>query len=99
VEEETICTICRNTVNRSEKIYRLDCEHRFHKECAIEWLRIKKECPVCRKQDLFFPYDNKPIAITKSKVDNTDNTERERSRNQPKNRGRGRGQSKSINLV
>ena len=42
------CAIC--TFEMKDKAVSLKCNHLFHKECLIEWLRINGICPVCRKE-------------------------------------------------
>lgn len=44
------CSICleKMILNEEKDIVSMDCEHTFHKECIIEWLKIKHMCPVCR---------------------------------------------------
>jgi hypothetical protein len=27
-----------------------DVKHTFHKECITEWLKLKNECPLCKKK-------------------------------------------------
>ena len=41
------CSIC--TFEIKDKAIQLKCKHLFHKECVVEWLKINKICPVCRK--------------------------------------------------
>ena len=36
-----------------EKIAILDCGHRFHDRCIIEWLKKHSQCPICRVQVKF----------------------------------------------
>ena len=36
-----------------EKIAVLDCGHRFHDKCIIEWLKKHDKCPICRIQVKF----------------------------------------------
>ena len=36
-----------------EKIAILDCGHRFHDRCIIEWLKKHSQCPICRVQVRF----------------------------------------------
>lgn len=26
------------------------CMHKFHASCLLDWMRVKLECPLCRKQ-------------------------------------------------
>lgn len=40
------CGICLSLLDIE---YKLDCEHGFHRECILEWLKIQRSCPCCRK--------------------------------------------------
>ncbi len=40
-----ICSICTEICNND---LTLDCGHKFHDNCLIEWLEIKNSCPNCR---------------------------------------------------
>ena len=40
------CSICQENMKRYIK---LKCCHNFHKSCLKEWLKIKQNCPLCRK--------------------------------------------------
>jgi hypothetical protein len=43
------CTICLETIKKDNPTIVLDaCGHLFHEACAIQWLKIKAECPSCR---------------------------------------------------
>ena len=46
------CVICCNAINHhNHKGYMLaPCDHIFHKDCLIQWMDIKMECPVCRTE-------------------------------------------------
>jgi hypothetical protein len=41
------CVICQDSLSGAVKM--LTCEHSFHMDCIKEWLKVKKSCPVCRK--------------------------------------------------
>jgi len=44
------CAICRVPYEQDDKIVQLNCEHLFHKDCIVEWLKEYSHiCPVCRK--------------------------------------------------
>ena len=47
-EEE--CTICLQKYEPNEAVVTLDCDdkHFFHGACALDWLKKKPECPLCR---------------------------------------------------
>lgn len=47
IEEK--CSICFCKKDKEEEIVELECGHQYHKECIIEWLHYKSNCPVCRK--------------------------------------------------
>ena len=46
------CVICYNGINVSlRKGYMLaPCDHIFHRECLEQWMDVKMECPICRKE-------------------------------------------------
>ena len=48
------CPICLELmeINENENVKELgslECEHTFHKDCIIEWLKVQTICPMCRK--------------------------------------------------
>ena len=46
------CPICLQRISFYHKSYTTICEHKFHRECAKDWLwwRANENCPVCRKK-------------------------------------------------
>ena len=46
------CCVCLEDVNVGACVRTLPCLHTFHAECAEEWLKKKKVCPLCQ-----FPID------------------------------------------
>ena len=50
-EENDICSICLEKYFDEEnlkKVVKLKCNHLFHKECIDSWIRINKNCPMCK---------------------------------------------------
>ena len=47
--EAPLCCICQENIVKDKLIYKLPCNHFFHKFCARKWFKEKKECPYCRK--------------------------------------------------
>ena len=47
-DEECECEICFDKVKKGDKVYNLDCFHKFHADCLMEWIHYKSNCPVCR---------------------------------------------------
>lgn len=45
------CSICLESIN-SHQSHALDCGHRFHTRCAIDWFRLNGTCPLCRCSDI-----------------------------------------------
>ena len=41
---------------KEEKTNILECGHKFHEKCIIEWLKTQNQCPICR---INIKYDNK----------------------------------------
>mmetsp|Transcript_61002 Transcript_61002/g.145362 ORF Transcript_61002/g.145362 Transcript_61002/m.145362 type:complete len:333 (+) Transcript_61002:79-1077(+) len=47
--EGTECSICLEAgTPRSARWRRLPCQHIFHEQCLLEWLRRAQHCPLCR---------------------------------------------------
>jgi hypothetical protein len=49
LEKEIDCCICLEKMNIGIK---LNCNHIMHKECLKKWYSVKKNCPLCRKNDI-----------------------------------------------
>ena len=53
--EETKCCICLEEINDKQKDISLKCEHVFHQECLMEWIKTQQNskldsnCPLCRE--------------------------------------------------
>ncbi len=47
------CVICYNDIDTGDRTAYMiaPCNHVFHKDCLIQWMEVKMECPICR-QDL-----------------------------------------------
>ena len=45
----TACSICLCDYEDQEELRRLPCDHYFHKECVDEWLKLKRTCPLCKR--------------------------------------------------
>ena len=46
------CPICIETMEigeEKEELASMGCEHTYHKDCIVEWLKINSTCPICRK--------------------------------------------------
>jgi len=42
------CAICKDEYSLNEKVVQLPCQHFFHSECIVRWLKMHNQCPVCR---------------------------------------------------
>ena len=47
--QDTECKICEENFKVDEEAKKLECEHCFHAQCLIPWLKIKSSCPTCRQ--------------------------------------------------
>ena len=47
--EETTCSICLEEYKEEDSVYKLKCNHVYHKKCFDTWLKHKDECCLCRK--------------------------------------------------
>ena len=46
------CCICYDAIDiRDRQGYMLaPCDHLFHRDCLVQWMDIKMECPICRTE-------------------------------------------------
>jgi hypothetical protein len=44
------CVICLDDYNNNDTLILLKCNHYFHEICGKDWLRVKRECPICREK-------------------------------------------------
>lgn len=45
------CTICLREFQKTNAAAKqLPCNHCFHEECLVPWLKVKNTCPTCRHQ-------------------------------------------------
>ncbi|CAN0075175.1 unnamed protein product, partial [Heterosigma akashiwo] len=42
------CAICLDDLVKGQWATQLPCGHRFHSQCALRWLNICGECPLCK---------------------------------------------------
>lgn len=47
---EDKCIICQYEYKVDEKLIILPCNHNYHLECIIEWLKKEKTCPFCKSE-------------------------------------------------
>jgi hypothetical protein len=46
--KEIECAICMGKHKKREVLCVKECKHAYGKECILEWLKVGKECPLCR---------------------------------------------------
>jgi E3 ubiquitin-protein ligase RNF115/126 len=42
------CAVCKEAYSKLEKTIKMPCNHLFHEDCIIPWLKQHNSCPVCR---------------------------------------------------
>ncbi|XP_059478861.1 E3 ubiquitin-protein ligase Iruka [Neocloeon triangulifer] len=43
------CSVCWEDFKKGESVRKLPCDHVYHDDCIIPWLKIHGTCPICRK--------------------------------------------------
>jgi hypothetical protein len=43
------CSICLENFKEDDSVYKLKCDHVYHKTCLDTWFKIKNNCPMCKK--------------------------------------------------
>jgi len=44
----TDCAVCKDELEVGAVVKKLPCEHYFHTDCILPWLKLHNNCPVCR---------------------------------------------------
>lgn len=42
------CSVCKENYKIGDKVHIMPCEHNFHQDCLLPWLKEHNSCPVCR---------------------------------------------------
>ncbi|KAI8896393.1 hypothetical protein BC833DRAFT_597565 [Globomyces pollinis-pini] len=48
LNEHKECPVCQDDFTENIDIIRLPCQHIFHPNCILDWLKLNGTCPVCR---------------------------------------------------
>lgn len=46
--EVSPCCVCLELLTAKSSVVALQCSHRFHECCILDWLQRKRHCPICR---------------------------------------------------
>mmetsp|Transcript_25899 Transcript_25899/g.62389 ORF Transcript_25899/g.62389 Transcript_25899/m.62389 type:complete len:316 (-) Transcript_25899:371-1318(-) len=76
------CTVCQENYQVGDKITCLPCDHKFHKDCVVSWLKHRNSCPLCR-----FKFETE----LENKVSRRVETEREEKKHEGKTEDRTHG--------
>jgi len=48
-KQSPLCEICKNPMTSDQSLLQVEkCEHIFHKDHILEWIKIKGTCPICK---------------------------------------------------
>ena len=68
---ENSCAVCKDEFNIGEECLSMPCNHYFHGNCLLPWLKERNSCPVCRYE---LPTDDADFEeMKKQKLNNGNN--------------------------
>ena len=70
---ENSCPVCKDEFVVNEECLLMPCEHHFHKDCLIPWLKERNSCPICRYE---LPTDDEDFERRKREAKNNNNIDR-----------------------
>jgi E3 ubiquitin-protein ligase RNF115/126 len=77
--EKQDCSVCKENYKLGDLISTMPCQHIFHEECLLPWLKQHNSCPVCRYE---LPTEDKDYEARKAEVrDEMNNNQNNRRRN------------------
>tara|TARA_B110000008_G_scaffold244598_1_gene254343 strand:- start:13046 stop:13531 length:486 start_codon:yes stop_codon:yes gene_type:complete len=80
-QKKEYCAICMCDILPKQHMQQLDCGHKFHKSCFLDWCKAKQNymfapsisCPMCREvQNMTYKQDLKFASITRYVISNED---------------------------
>ena len=48
--EGEICSVCHEEFKEEVECIELECKHLFHRNCISQWLKLKRNCPMCKTE-------------------------------------------------
>ncbi|XP_023636353.1 E3 ubiquitin-protein ligase CIP8 [Capsella rubella] len=48
--DSVVCAVCKDEMNIGNEAVQLPCNHKYHSECIVPWLKVRNTCPVCRHE-------------------------------------------------
>lgn len=69
--DKEICPICQVDFEDKDEVIELKCSqnHIFHEACIKDWLVLKQDCPLCRKEIFEMNYSQSSMSKYRSKSD------------------------------
>lgn len=67
-DEEKECTVCLEAFVANEHVLVTPCNHMFHNDCLVPWVKLHGKCPVCR-----FVFCEKKPAVSRNNSSNSFN--------------------------
>jgi len=49
VDKKLQCSVCWDDFALGDEVKQLECDHVYHPDCIVPWLKLHGTCPVCRK--------------------------------------------------
>ena len=79
---ENACPVCKDEFVVNEECLLMPCEHHFHKNCLLPWLKERNSCPVCRYE---LPTDDEDFEKRKREARNNNNSNNNNNNNNRNN--------------
>ena len=70
---ENACAVCKDEFNIGEECLSMPCNHYFHGNCLMPWLKERNSCPVCRYELPTDDADFEEMKKIKMRNDNNNN--------------------------